>query len=435
MDNNPGAKPPIDWEVPKDLAIDNQSDLTAFEQEKAKDSVKKEKKTKQNLPPLRKKVISVEPFVAMGVILAIFIPIGAVMGFDNMLNTIFNNAFTLLIDVCFYLLAIAVVIGALSSVLSEFGIISLFNKILSPLMKPIYGMPGATSIAVLSTFLSDNPAVLTLSDDRRYRAYFKKYQLAALTNLGTAFGMGLIVIVTMLTCNVSKGSVGLAVGVGALSAVIGSILATRLMLTKTKRVFGTTEEAEPSMVEKDTVKFREIREGNIGQRLISSLLEGGESGVKIGLSIIPGVLIIANLVFLLSDGKEITVNGQKIEEYCGYARQGVALLPFIGEKLSIVFKVLFGFSDPAAISVPLTALGSAGAAIGVVSAGNFTANELAVFTAMCMFWSGYLSTHVAMMDRMGFRKLTGWSILFHTISGVFAGVIANYLYKLLSLLL
>ena len=55
-------------------------------------------------------------------------------------------------------------------------------------------------------------------------------------------------------------------------------------------------------------------------------------------------------------------------------------------------------------------------------------NELAVFTAMCMCWSGYLSTHIAMMDELGCRQLTGHAILSHTIGGLAAGISAHLIY-------
>ena len=390
-----------------------------------------------------KKVVSVEGFVTLAVVLAIFVPIGCIMGFGNMLNTIFKNALELLTGTCFYLLGVAVVVGALSSVLTEFGVIALANKALSPLMKPLYGMPGATSMAVFSSFLSDNPAVLSLADDPRYKRYFKKYQLAGLTNLGTAFGMGLIVIITMAGVTVTKGSTAVGVIAGVIGAILGSIFATRMMLRKSKKLFGKDEDAVPHQDhDYDVLKQREIRQGNGVQRFFDSLLEGGAGGVKIGLAIIPGVLIIANLVMLLSDGVATTqmvadeVTGMfsevTIDTYQGLAHQGVGLFPWIGDKLYYVFKYLFGFENPSAISIPITALGSAGAAVGIVkdSAAVFSAREIAVFTSMCMFWSGYLSTHVAMMDDLGFRKLTTSSILYHTIGGLIAGVSASWLYAL-----
>ncbi len=376
-----------------------------------------------------KKVISVEGFVTLGIVLAIFIPIGVIMGFDNMLKTLFENAWDLLLNTCFYLMGVAVVIGALSAVLTEFGVIALANRALSPLMKPLYGMPGATSMAIFSSFLSDNPAVLSLADDVRYRRYFKKYQLAGLTNLGTAFGMGLIVIVTLAGKNVTAGSAGLAVAMGVVGAIIGSIIATRLMLHKAKKVFGKDEDATEHVDHDfDVLHQREVRKGGRVQRFFDSLLEGGAGGVRIGLAIIPGVLIIANLVMLLTDGKP--VGG-----YTGAGGEGVALLPWIGDKLSVVFKWVFGFETASSISIPITALGSAGAAVSLVGDGAYTANEIAVFTAMCMFWSGYLSTHVAMMDSLGFRKLTTSAILYHTIGGFVAGFCANWLYQLFALLL
>lgn len=261
---------------------------------------------------------------------------------------------------------------------------------------------------------------------------FQKYQLGALTNIGTAFGMGLIVVVSMLSLNGEH--FGIAVVVGLLSVFLTSILVTRLMLLKTKKVFGKDEPAlkDAGSAEYDVLKMREVREGGVFQRLISSLLDGGAGGVKVGVSIIPGVLIIATLVLMLT-------NGKPEGGYTGGVGEGVGLIPMIGSFLSPVLKPLFGFGSPEIIAVPLTALGSAGAAIGLVpemmSRGIITASNVAVLTAMCMFWSGYLSTHVSMMDALNFRSLTGWSIMLHTVGGLVAGLLANGLFALVSLLL
>ena len=110
-------------------------------------------------------------------------------------------------------------------------------KILSPLMKPLYGLPGATVIGVLTTYLSDNPAILTLAEDDNFRRYFKKYQLPALTNIGTAFGMGLIITTFYDRIKSTIGSefYQRIVIVGNVGAVVGSIVSARLMLCKTKK--------------------------------------------------------------------------------------------------------------------------------------------------------------------------------------------------------
>jgi hypothetical protein len=83
------------------------------------------------------------------------------------------------------------------------------------------------------------------------------------------------------------------------------------------------------------------------------------------------------------------------------------------------------------------ALGAAGAAIGLIpkmlETGAAGGNEIAVFTAMCMCWSGYLSTHVAMMDSLKCSKMTGKAILSHTFGGLFAGISAHWIYTLLIL--
>lgn len=185
-----------------------------------------------------KKAVSVEGFVCLALVAGFFVAFGCIMGFSNAINTMFNTAFKLLTDVVFYLLALAVLMGAISAVLSEFGVVSLLNKAFAPLMGPLYGMPGATSISLFTSFLSDNPAVLTLANDRNYVRYFKKYQLGALTNIGTAFGMGLIVVVSMLSLNGEH--FGLAVVIGLISVFATSILVTRLMLLKTKKCSART---------------------------------------------------------------------------------------------------------------------------------------------------------------------------------------------------
>ncbi len=374
----------------------------------------------KDLPAL-KKVVSVEGFVCLALVVACFALFGIKMGFVNALNTWFNTAYDLLMNTCLYLMAIAVVIGALSELLSEFGVISLANKALSPLMKPLFGMPGATSMAILASFLSDNPAVLTLADNKGFRRYFKKYQLGALTNVGTTYGMGLIVIVSMIAMGSDN---GLPVLMGVIAVFLTSILVTRVMLWKTKKIYGADAEAvddDGDLVAYDAGRFREIRGGGGLNRFFSALLDGGESGVKVGLGIIPGVLVIATIVKMLTYGAP---DGG----YTGQYGEGIALIPAIGEFCAPVLKFLFGFSSPESIAVPLTALGSAGAAVGMVGGlSTVNANDIAVFTAMCMFWSGYLSTHVSMMDGLKMRELTGWSILFHTIGGLVAGVLANVL--------
>ena len=64
----------------------------------------------------------------------------------------------------------------------------------------------------------------------------------------------------------------------------------------------------------------------------------------------------------------------------------------------------------------------------MAEAGTVLANDVAVFTAMCMCWSGYLSTHMAMMDSLNFRELIGHAILSHTIGGLTAGISANLMF-------
>ena len=381
---------------------------------------------KRGLPKDLKALLFLIAFVGLFCVFAI------PMGLGNALNTLMNTAYELLIGTVFKIMAIAVIAGAISNLLTEFGVVELLNKLLSPLMKPLFGMPGASALGIVSTYLSDNPAILTLVDDSRFRRFFKAYQIPALTNLGTAFGMGLIV--TSFTLSLSGklgGGVWMAAVAGNLGAIVGAIVSTRLMLLFMRRQFDRSTPAIPDSEIEDEEKDRENRPKGF-LHVLTALLEGGEKGVRMGLGIIPGVLIICTLVLMLTNGPG--AGGV----YTGAAFEGIGLLPWMADKLSAVLKPLFGFTSGEALAVPATALGSAGAALGIIDRyageGLIGVGDLSVFTAICMCWSGYLSTHVSMMDVLGCRRHTGKAILCHTVGGLFAGIAAHWLFELMCLI-
>lgn len=170
------------------------------------------------------------------------------------------------------------------------------------------------------------------------------------------------------------------------------------------------------------------------ERLLDATLEGGKTGVELGMSIIPGVVIICTMVMIFTFGPSETINGVAV--FTGAKKEGVALLPKIGELLSPILTPLFGFTSTEAIAFPITSLGSVGAAMGLVkdflAKGLIGPNDIAVFTAMGMCWSGYLSTHVGMMDALNVRKLASKAIIAHTFGGLVAGIVAHYLYVIFS---
>lgn len=374
-----------------------------------------------------KKEISIEPLIFLVLFFSLFIYMGRIMGGTNMFKTMMLTAYDLLINVCLYLMAVAVIAGGISAIFSEFGVIALVNKAVSFFMKPIYDLPGASSLGMLNCFMSDNPAILTLAFDDNFRKYFKKYQMPALTNLGTSFGMGLITVTSMMALPIDGALIGALVGF--VGAIIGSIISVRLMIMRTKAYYGTTEMVETKRADEIPIGYRKIREGSAGARFITAFLDGGKVGVDMGLAIIPGVCLICSIVLLLTNGP-----GEG-GVYTGAANEGIALLPLLGEKISFIINPLFGFSSPDAIAVPITALGSAGAAIGMVTdmanKGIVNGNDIAVFTSICMCWSGYLSTHIAMMDALDTKEMTGNAIFCHTIGGIGAGIASHLIWLLI----
>ena len=348
-----------------------------------------------------------EAIIFLVVIVVVFGLLASRMGMANMMNTIMRTAHDLLLNTVFYLMGITVLTGALSKLLAEFGVVSLLEKLLRPLMKPLYNLPGVAALGGVMTFLSDNPAIIALSKDKNFSSYFKKYQLVSLTNFGTAFGMGFVVIISMVGYgqNYLLGAI-----VGLIGAVVGSVVSTRLMQRFVLRSYPEMKESVvPHVIQDDTeIPESAQQKDSLFLRVLNSLLDGGKTGVELGLAIIPGVLIITTLVLLIT-------NAAPAGGYDGGIGQGVPILPWLADKIHWVFEWLFGFNHMEFIAFPMTALGSVGAALGLVSSfansGILDGNAVAVFTAIGMCWSGYLSTHAAMLDSLGYRKLISKAIL------------------------
>ena len=373
---------------------------------------------------------TVSGIICLLIVVGLFSYMGMKMGAAPMLNTVMHTAHDLLLNTCFYLMAICVITGAIGKVFVEFGVVDLLEKLLRPLMRPLFNLPGVASLGAVMTFLSDNPAIITLSRDRRVSSYFKKYQFISLTNFGTAFGMGLIVIIFM----VGQGFFAAPL-IGFAGAFVGCIVSTRLMQHFILKEYPqyALEDAYVSDRHQDTLveKVQEPEPQSLFVRILNSLLDGGRGGVDIGLAIIPGVLIISTLVMMLTFGP--SANGT----YTGAAYEGTQALPWLASQVDWLFNWLFGFSDPHQIAFPITALGAVGAALGLVpgfqAQGWVDGNAIAVFTAMGMCWSGYLSTHTAMLDSLGYRELTSKAIVSHTIGGICAAIFAHWGYWLFTL--
>ena len=239
---------------------------------------------------------TVEALVFLTVLIAVFSLLGWRMGSGNMLKTIMNTAHDLLLNTVFYLMGITVLTGALSKLMSEFGVVTLLERFLRPLMKPLYNLPGVAALGAVMTFLSDNPAIIALSKDKTFSAYFKKYQLISLTNFGTAFGMGFVVMITMIGYGHLTGAL-----VGLFGAFCGSIISTRLMQRSCLKAYPELDSPVQEQVAEE-IEDRHVEESKkdgIFMRFLNAILDGGKNGVELGLQIIPGVLIITTAVIMI----------------------------------------------------------------------------------------------------------------------------------------
>ncbi|MBB1541218.1 MAG: hypothetical protein HG459_007805 [Bacteroidia bacterium] len=371
----------------------------------------------------------VEALVFLAVLSVFFGSLGWRMGAANLLNSIMATAFDLLTNTVFFIMSITVLSGALAKLFIEFGVLRLVEYVLRPLMRPLYNLPGVAALASVMTFLSDNPAIMSIAHDKNFRSYFTDRELASLPNFGTAFGMGLIVVTYMTSLGYFSAAM-----LGVAGAALGGVVATRLMQRLCRSEFPTLSDEQrrqrEASADEGQIAFRS--EGSFFERFLNSILEGGKSGVDLGLAIIPGVLIISTLVILITFGPKDPAVG-----YQGLAGEGVPVLPWVVGKMGFLFRWLFGFEHAELIAFPVTSLGSVGAALSLfpefLKSGFIGGNEVAVCTGMGMCWSGFLSTYTAMYDALGMRRCLGRAIVSQVIGGVCAGAIAHFLWLLVSL--
>lgn len=380
--------------------------------------------------PLIKKEVSAETFVFGAIFLAALIYMCMTMGVSNFASCLIATAFDLLINTCFNIMALAVIMGTMASLFTEFGITALINRILSPLMRPLFGMPGCFSLVAVSCYLSDCPAGIPYANDAGFARYIKRYHAVAVNNLGFTFGMNLIVSSYFL----AKGEEFIpAVIIGNVCCMIGGIAAVRLMLHFGIKQYGKDAEALDFLEGESASLFtpgeRRIHEGSIVDRVLICINEGGRHGVKLGMDIIPGVLVICTIVMMLTFGPSV-VDGAEV--YTGAAYEGIALLPKVGEFLDFLIKPLFGFSSSSCISLPLVSLGAVGSAMGVAGTlfdqGLATVHDIATFIGIGCCYAGFLGGIAFMMEAVHAKELTLKCGLAQAIGGIVAGVLANYAY-------
>ena len=363
------------------------------------------------------------------VVVVLFGYLSFVMGFTNVLNTVMRTAHDLLLNTVFYLMAMCVLTAALSRIFSVFGVVDLLQKMLKPVLRPLFNLPGVSSAGALMTFLSDKPAIISVAKNPLFSRYFKRYQHISLVNFAGSYAMGLLVIIFMMGNGYYTEPL-----YGLIGAIIGSIISTRMMQRlvlkeypeyKDEDVFSPEGELERGKTPYET--HPDDPRQTLFVRVLDALLDGGKTGVEVGLAIIPGVLIISTFVMMFTFGAD-----PETGTYTGGAYQGTELLPLLAGKVGFIFKWLFGFNASELVAFPITALGTVGAALGLIpemmSKGIIDSNAIAVFTAMGMCWSGFLSADAATLDSLGYRHFISKSFTCTFIGGIMAGIITHWLY-------
>lgn len=121
--------------------------------------------------------------VCLAVIFALFGYIASVMGTPNMLNTIMKTAHDLLLNTVFYLMGICVITGALGRLFVEFGVVNLLEKMLRPLMRPLFNLPGVASLGAVMHIPFRQPGHHFVVSGQALQQFFQKVSIYLLDQL------------------------------------------------------------------------------------------------------------------------------------------------------------------------------------------------------------------------------------------------------------
>ena len=237
----------------------------------------------------------IEPIILLSVLGAIIGYLSFTMGVTQFFNTVFNTAHQLMLNTVLYLMGITVLAGAIGRLLTEFHVVSALERLLRPLMRPIFNLPGQAAMAAVMTFFSDNPAVIGLAKDRRFKHLFKTTEFISLTNFATAFGLGLIVVTFMATVGDPDNPLVYAQAalIGLIGALVGAVVSTRLMQRLIRK-----EVQGKSIPSQDNPPLNTVEENPQSLpspswlRFLNALLDGGKYGVETIMTAIPGILIV-----------------------------------------------------------------------------------------------------------------------------------------------
>lgn len=107
-------------------------------------------RTSETIKTARKSIASYIPqgIPCLVCVIALFWYLGHLMGVANMLNTLMHTAHDLLLNTVFYLMGICVLTGAIGRLFVEFGVVKLLERLLRPLMGPLFGLPGLSLIHI-----------------------------------------------------------------------------------------------------------------------------------------------------------------------------------------------------------------------------------------------------------------------------------------------
>lgn len=179
----------------------------------------------------------------------------------------------------FKILPIIIFFGALTAILSHFGIIQFFVYIINLILRPILGTSGAETLcAVANSFLGQTEAPLLIRD---YLSDMTKSELFVVMVSGMATISGSILAVFA------------SMGIPAKHMLAASVMAIPASILIAKIILPETEESKTS----DKLA---ININNISQNVLDAISKGTSDGLSLAVNVGAMLIVFISLIFLIN---------------------------------------------------------------------------------------------------------------------------------------
>ncbi|MCC3357691.1 YjiH family protein [Bacillus sp. REN16] len=250
---------------------------------------------------------------------------------------------TLLFDLIPVLFSVFLFAGLFLPLLLEFGLLELFGALLTKVMRPLFGLPGRSSVDAIASWLGDGTIGILLTSKQYEEGYYTKRESAI---VATAFSVVSITFTVVILAQMGLANMFAPFYFTILLAgLVAAIITPRIppLSRKTDTYYeGTTQKADET-IPPDISRFQWGMEQAVVQARKSSdfskVLKGGIQNVlDMWMGVVPVVMAIGTIALIIAEFTPIF-------KYLGAPFVPILTLLQVPEAVAASETMVIGFAD------------------------------------------------------------------------------------------